>query len=70
MDEKKKDLIEGDNPTEESVPLAEKNTTQTDETVNCLVSTVSSSVETVAQDLAESQPVVRGNEKSNRFQNK
>lgn len=59
-----------DEKNKESVPMAEKNTTTTDEKVNCLVSTVSSSVEIVAQDLADSRPALQGNEKSNRFQNK
>jgi len=57
-----------DTPTEEFIPMEEKNTTVADEKVNCLVSAVSDSVETVSQELGRSLPLVQGNEKSNRFQ--
>jgi hypothetical protein len=68
MDENIK-VHEGDTPIEDNIPMEEKNTTVSDEMANSLVSTVSSSIETVAQELGKSQPSVLGNEKSNRFQN-
>jgi len=67
MDERNR-VHEGGTPIDENIPMEEKNTTVTDETTNCLVSTVSSSVETVAQELGKFQPITQANEKSNRFQ--
>ena len=70
MDEINRDSERERSILNEPVPMEEKNTTTADERLNCLVSAVSDSVETVTKELADSQTDKPDLEKSFRFQTK